>query len=67
MDAQLHLLQARPAGPDHEPEADRGAAAAEASARWQLDDRTRALGRQGVARAREALATARRHHLEDAA
>jgi hypothetical protein len=68
MDAQLHLLQARATGPaDRDPDPDRGAAALEASARWHLDDRTRALGRQGVAKARQALAAARRHHLEDAA
>lgn len=73
MDAQLHLLQSRPVeaevvGPDAAgPDDPRGLAAVEASARWHLDDRTRALGREGVARARAALARARRHHLEDAA
>ncbi len=67
MDAQLHLLQTRPDGAPA-PEGDaRGQAAIEASARWHLDDQTRAVGRRGVAQAREALAVARKHHLEDAA
>jgi hypothetical protein len=67
MDAQLHLLQS--AGPEagRRDTSDPGPAAFEASARWHLDDHTRDIGRQGVARAREALAVARRHHLEDAA
>jgi hypothetical protein len=68
MDAQLHLLQARPAEPPAAgPDDQEGLAATEASSGWHLDDRTRALGRDGVARARAALAEARRHHLEDAA
>lgn len=33
-----------------------------ANARWQLDDRTREVGRRGLAAAREALAEAKRHH-----
>jgi hypothetical protein len=36
-----------------------------ASAPWQLDDTTRAIGRQGLAEARQALAAARAHASAD--
>lgn len=34
---------------------------------WKLDDATRAIGREGVARAREVLRSARSHPLDSAA
>jgi len=63
MEAQLHLLTCPPG----EDQPDGGTGATATAATWRLDERTRDIGRQGVARAREALAGARRRHLDHAA
>jgi hypothetical protein len=63
MDAQLHLL-ASPGG-DERPDTPSDPAGTPAA--WRLDERTREIGRQGVARARQALADARRQRLDEAA
>ena len=39
----------------------------EARRPWKLDETTRAIGREGVARAREVLRSTRPHQLDDAA